>query len=344
MELFKLLFLYFLSLTGFLCYGNQYHYGATVQGNLENPNVYPSSKAMYYIVSGQQWNDLADKTKTDFFQTEPEQNKFLFHPHGLNRWDMVWHYIGSANETNADVISEQIKMLNEIYARENIGAAKDIFYQEEFDRTTAEILIANQNMEKFVQEDWDMASIRDMTSLKTNAFHSPVDVLGVEAGFNSIVPDYTQEILNIEAIMPFKFTMYNPKETTGSAVFIQGDHDVNTAINGKNIEGVIPNNFYHLVASEPIGGGGGIVAEVYQGSIDNNQNHVEFILVSEPIGGGGGIVAGEHQRSIGDNSQDYVRFIEDAENGNIRQWAEVFGWQVEGESPVVILSNSLGVK
>ena len=77
MELFKLLFLYFLSLTGFLCYGNQYHYGAIVQGNLENPNVYPSSKAMYYIVSGQQWNKLADKTKTDFFQTEPEQNKFL---------------------------------------------------------------------------------------------------------------------------------------------------------------------------------------------------------------------------------------------------------------------------
>ena len=231
---------------------------------------------------------------------------------------MVWHYIGSANETNADVIPEQIKMLNEIYARENIGAAKDIFYQEALDRTTAEILIANKNMEKFGQEDWDIDAIgiRDMISLKTNAFHSPVDVLGVEAGFNSIVPDYTQEILNMPTVIPFEYAMYNPKETTGSAVFIQGDHDVNTAINGKNIEDMIPNNFYYLVVSGPIGGGGGLGGSVHQRSIeDNTQNHVEFILVSEPIGGGGGIVAGEHQRSIGDNSQDYVRFIEEC-----RKW------------------------
>ena len=68
MEWFKLLFLYFLFLTGFFCYGDSFSYEINDRQISENQNNYSNDKAIYYMVSSQQWDELPDEVKTDFFR------------------------------------------------------------------------------------------------------------------------------------------------------------------------------------------------------------------------------------------------------------------------------------
>lgn len=69
MNLFKLLFLYFLSSTGFLCYGDSFSNGVvTASWGAVNPSHYLNGNSMYYIVSAQKWNNLPDRIKEEAFQ------------------------------------------------------------------------------------------------------------------------------------------------------------------------------------------------------------------------------------------------------------------------------------
>ena len=92
MKLFKLLFLYFLSFTGILCYGDSFSNGVvTARWGGVNPNYYLNGNSMYYIVSAQQWNGLPDEIKEDVFQIDPEQMRAFFNVQGLNERDMIGH-------------------------------------------------------------------------------------------------------------------------------------------------------------------------------------------------------------------------------------------------------------
>ena len=95
MNLFKLLFLYFLSFAGFFCYGDSFNRVVATQWGAVNPSHYLNGNSMYYIVSAQKWNKLPDEIKTDVFQITPEQIRAFFDYHGLDERDMVAHYIGS---------------------------------------------------------------------------------------------------------------------------------------------------------------------------------------------------------------------------------------------------------
>ena len=73
---------------------------------------------MLFIIrfSSQQWNELSDRVKTDFFQINPEQLKAVFSTYDLlNEQDMIGHYIGSLNRAKAGEILKKVRMLDEIY-------------------------------------------------------------------------------------------------------------------------------------------------------------------------------------------------------------------------------------
>ena len=89
MKLFKLLFLYFLSFTGFLCYGDSFsNRVVTAQWGGVNPNYYLNGNSMYYIVSAQQWNELSDEIKMDVFHIDPEQTRAFLNAQGLKESDI----------------------------------------------------------------------------------------------------------------------------------------------------------------------------------------------------------------------------------------------------------------
>ena len=138
MAWFKLLFLYFL-LSGFLCYGDSYSYGIKTQQVLENPNSYSNSKSLYYIVSGQQWDELPDEVKTNLLQTSPEF-KPASSTYELDTWDIVGHYLGSLKRAKSDEVLRKIRSLNEVY-RVNTGIKDFAFDKRVYNKDILKALI-----------------------------------------------------------------------------------------------------------------------------------------------------------------------------------------------------------
>ena len=147
MEWFKLLFLYVLFLTGFFCYGDSFSYEIDARQILENPYNYPNGKALYYMVSGQQWDELPDEVKTDFFQINPEQLKAVLSTYGLlNKQDVVGHYIGSLKRAKTGEIFKKVRTLDEIYTP-NIRVANPALYEGVYNKDKFTALIVSPNIE-----------------------------------------------------------------------------------------------------------------------------------------------------------------------------------------------------
>ena len=89
MKLVKLLFLYFLSLAGFLCYGDTFSKGTVNYWISENLNNYLNDKLITVI--DQQGNELTNEIKMGVLQINPEQIGIV-DVQGINEIEMVGPY------------------------------------------------------------------------------------------------------------------------------------------------------------------------------------------------------------------------------------------------------------
>ena len=286
MKLLKLLFLYFLSFTGFLCYGDSFN-GMAIQRGSVNISNYFNGKAMYYVVSGEQWNELPDEIKKDVFQIDPEQIRAFFNSHGLNTKDMVGHYIGSMGNVEVDVISGKIKMLVEIYT--SMGMENHGFYREEYNGGVVEALIAGSSIENMTQILWGEQQNWGM-NIKVMGKKAPkVRMLGAltfDAGvvdsvlYNGVVRG-TQWFANKGVEIPYIATtaMEDMQGIAGKVTFIKNNtNSIQAEIEkGLGIDMKAPQNLQFYVA-EPIGGGGGAILASMGFDV---QDYVEF---AEKIG------------------------------------------------------------
>ena len=267
MKLLKLLFLYFLSFTGFLCYGDSFN-GTAIERGSVNISNYFTGKAMYYVVSGQQWNELPDEIKTDVFKIDPEQIRAFFNSHGLNTKDMVGHYIGSMGNVEADVISGKIKILDEIYT--SIGMDNHGFYREVYNGGVVKALIAGSSIENVEQTKWGEQQNWGM-NIKVIGRKEPkirmIRALPFDAGvvdsmlYNSVVIG-TQWFANKGVEIPYIATtaMEDMQGIAGKVTFIKNNtNSIQAEIEkGLGIDMKAPQNLQFYVA-EPIGGGGGAI-------------------------------------------------------------------------------------
>ena len=109
MGLFRLLFLYILSLTGFLCYGVSFSSYSGVTSHEEipvNQNGYVKAKLIY--IHAQQWNELQDAIRADWLQANPEQERAFLKVFGSNKLKVEEPHTNFAETFNYPSISNCI--------------------------------------------------------------------------------------------------------------------------------------------------------------------------------------------------------------------------------------------
>ena len=290
MKLFKLLFLYFLSFTGFLCYGNSFSNGVIVtQWGATNQNPYLKSQSMYYVVPAQKWNKLPDEIKIDVFKTEPEQMRAFFNSHGLDERDMVGHYIGSMGHVEADVMFEKVRMFDEIYT--GMGMENHVFREWYNSGAVGEAFIAGSNMEEAEQiqwvgqQNWDtnirVMGIKEPKKIQMNGT-SPFDT-GVVNGVS--VADIMARAIGLKDIGVDAYVANTAVETmqemAGKMVFMKNNTDyvmAKMAEKGLGNNMIMPHQNLQFYLTEPIGGGGGAGAAILASmGIDTPEDYFELV-------------------------------------------------------------------
>ena len=261
MNLFKLLFLYFLSFTGFLCYGDSFSNGViTARWGAVNPNYYLNGNSMYYIVSAQKWNNLPDRIKADAFQIDPEQMRGFFNSQELNAKDMVGHYIGSMGHVEADVMFGKVKMLDEIYT--SMGIEDNVFREAYNSGGVVRAFIPGSSMEDAKQiqwggqqQSWGMKApkIRMIGSLPFNVgVVDDVSATGIMAK--------TIHNMGVDVSYVANAAMDAMQGMAGKMVFMKNNTDYVKATmreKGLGIDMIAPHQNLQFYLTEPIGGGGG---------------------------------------------------------------------------------------
>ena len=313
MKLFKLLFLYFLSFTGFLCYGDSFSNGVVAQWRAISPNDYFNGRAMYYVVSGQQWNELPDEIKADVFQIDPERIGAFFNSHRLNERDMVGHYIGSMGHVEADVISEKVEMLDEIYT--SMGMENHGFYKEAYSGGVVKAVIAGSNVGNWAQTKWEEQQNWGMNIKAMGRRESKkIRMIGALPFERGVVDSVSTGGILAKAI-GFENIGVDVSYVANAAV------EAMQEMAGKMI--FMKNNTDYVKATMRDKGLGIDMTAPYQ--------NLQFYL-AEPIGGGGGAAI---LASMGTDAKDYHGFSETIRATDISHWEQLLKWQkILDNSPV----------
>ena len=171
MELFRLLFLYVLSLTGFLCYGDSFssYYGITSYEVIPvSQNGYVKAKFIY--IHAQQLNELQEAIRTEWLQTNPGQKRTFLKAFGSNKLKVEGYYT-DAEAFNYPFISDYIN--TEGYT-EKIGDINDYtFYGEAHNVVPASLLkitpyVVTQNM-MLIENNADIRDAMKQNNLEHEA-------------------------------------------------------------------------------------------------------------------------------------------------------------------------------
>lgn len=316
MKLFNLLFLYFLSSTGFFCYGDSFSNGVvTAQWGAVNPNNYLNGKVMYYVVPAQKWSKLPDEIKIDVFQIDPEQMRVFFNAQGLNEKDMVGHYIGSMGHVEAGVIFGKVKMLDEFYT--NMGMENNAFYREAYNGVVIRAFVAGSSMEDATQTPWGRPrqGLRQQWGGQQN-WGMNIRIIGVKEPkirmFGALLSNAgVVDSISVQGIMAKAIGLEN--------MGVDVSYIANTAI--ETMQGMagkmmfMKNNTDYVKATMKEKGLRIDMKAPYQ--------NLQFYLV-EPIGGGGGAAI---LASMGIDTQDYAEIAEKIRVTDMSLWKEALKWQ-----------------
>ena len=273
MNLFKLLFLYFLSFTGFLCYGDSFSNGVvTARWGAVNPSHHLNGNSMYYIVSAQKWNNLPDRIKEEAFQIDPEQMRGFFDSQELNAKDMIGHYIGSMGHVEADIVFGKVKMLDEIYT--SIGIEDNAFHGEAYNGGIVRAFIAGSSMEDAMQTQWGGLQNWGMNIKVMGKTKPKIRMIGALPFERGVVDSFSMgggilaKAIGVEDIgvdvsymgAAAKAGMEAMQEVAGKMVFMKNNTDYVKATmreKGVGIDMKAPYQNLQFYLAEPIGGGGG---------------------------------------------------------------------------------------
>ena len=245
MKLFKSLFLYLLSLTGFLCYGNSsaYHGVIAQEGISVNQNSYLSVKLVY--MPEQQWNGSQDVIKASWLQANPEQEEAFIKAFGFNRLEMGVYHIGLSEAFNSPMSSEAYTGKMRTIGHYNV-------YRGIYDAVQANSLIAGQNVDEMIEADLGMNNMKviDMRDLKVRTAPNSFIMAGYISTDDTSV-DNMQRFTDMRVEVPYIMTQ--------NVVFIENNADIQAvmqqnSMGNKTIMPQISHQFYFV---EPIGGGGG---------------------------------------------------------------------------------------
>ena len=265
MGLVKSLFLYFLLLAGFCCYGNS----LMDKGFFLNQNSYFNSQSIVLVPFGQ-WNKLPYEIKSNFVQISFEEIENAVASYKLEMGDIQSHYTETLNGNNSHTLmAEQIKKLAGAYETRDEGMKHYTSYQKAY-KAGAIIDSAYINEVKFAQQtnrgmDTD---IMNRTGIKIKGYKTvPLRVKNIVANDEAMImrgmTDYIKAMKNMGIA-----NSVNIANGESNTFFLVGVNDK------KNPTKTI----YHLYMSEPIGGGGGVGgSRLHQASMETAfQNHFEL--------------------------------------------------------------------
>ena len=324
--MFKLLFLYFLSVFGFICYADTGSYSAVSKWFSAKQGF---NNSLYYVVSGRKWKELPEEMKAGFIEIAPSKVKIFLNAYGLNDKDRLGYYVGSIDEMTAYEMSETIKALSDIYQNTGIKEYSDFYkgkhnklefpflingYVKDFIQTQNSALqnpekwmiaekLLNDNLGKRMIETNPEIKIIEALSFYANSIHEqlPIDQIrahGMQSFLNAgggVENFYTATNEELKGLMK---AILIPQDNS----FDYGQKDIGGQALGQE-KTKIP-SFYRFYKAEPIGGGGG-----------------GAVLISMEV----------------QNPAHLAKQIKAQEQWEISEWGEIFWGQAQSAGPFVLV-------